>query len=110
MSEGAATPHADHVLIDAIRHGLRSVADPAKASQMQAYMKSPMPFHGVHAPEQRSVFRAAFRVHPLGSFEAWHDRVLALWRGATHREEWYAVIELARAPSYQGRSRAFRTR
>ena len=37
-------------MIDAIRSGLAALADPAKAPDMQAYMKSEMPFYGVQKP------------------------------------------------------------
>jgi 3-methyladenine DNA glycosylase AlkD len=99
-------PDAGRALIEAVREGLRAAADPAKAPQMQAYMKSSMPFHGVQSPQQRRIFRAAVAAYPLEGFEAWRDTVLALWREATHREEWYAAIALAEARAYS----AHRTR
>jgi 3-methyladenine DNA glycosylase AlkD len=68
---------------------------------MQAYMKSAMPFHGVQAPAQRRIFRAAFADHPLGSFAAWCATVLTLWREAGHREERYAAIALASDRRYR---------
>jgi 3-methyladenine DNA glycosylase AlkD len=81
--------------VDAVRRELRAAADPAKAPGMRAYMKSEMPFHGVQAPAQRRIFKAAFADHPVGSFDAWRATILALWREATHREERYAAIALA---------------
>jgi 3-methyladenine DNA glycosylase AlkD len=85
----------DRALVDAVRRELRAAADPAKAPGMRAYMKSEMPFHGVQAPAQRRIFKAAFADHPVGSFDAWRATILALWREATHREERYAAIALA---------------
>lgn len=67
---------------------------------MQAYMKSSMPYHGVQSPQQRRIFRAALAAQPIDGFEAWRDTILALWREATHREEWYAGIAVAEAPAY----------
>ncbi|MDO9444235.1 MAG: DNA alkylation repair protein [Dehalococcoidia bacterium] len=97
---------ADRGLIEAIRVGLRAAADPAKAPQMQAYMKSAMPYHGVAHPSAQRIFREAIAAHPLDGFEAWHDTTLALWREASHREERYGALALAEHRRY----RAHRTR
>jgi 3-methyladenine DNA glycosylase AlkD len=91
---------ADRALIEAVREDLAAAADPVRARQMQAYMKSAMPFHGVPAPAQRRIFTAAFAAHRLDSFEDWRDTLLALWREATHREERYAALDLARRRTY----------
>lgn len=72
---------------------------------MQAYMKSEMPYLGVHVPQVKRSAREIFSLYPLPSFEAWRDAVLALWRGARYREERYMAIELA---GYR-RCREFRT-
>ena len=81
-------------LVADIRRRLRSLADPAKAGPMQAYMKSSMPFLGVPAPVQRAACREAIAAHPLTSFEEWTDAVLTLWREAKYREERHAAITL----------------
>ena len=81
-------------LIAAIREELAYVANPAKAPGMQAYMKSEMPYLGVSMPVMRNVCRVVFAAHPLASFDAWRDTVLALWRDARYREERYAAIAL----------------
>jgi 3-methyladenine DNA glycosylase AlkD len=82
-------------LVRTVREGLAHHADPVRAAGMQAYMKSAMPYRGVQTPLQRVIFRAAFDAHELGDSEAWHDTLLALWRGARFREERYAAIALA---------------
>jgi 3-methyladenine DNA glycosylase AlkD len=92
-------------MIEAIRRELAARADPAKAPEMQSYMKSEMPFLGVQKPGRREVARIVFPAHPLDGFEAWRDTVLRLWREATYREERYLAIALARDARY----RAFRT-
>jgi 3-methyladenine DNA glycosylase AlkD len=61
-------------------------------------MKSVMPFHGVPVPEVRRIARAALAAHPLADRRTWHDTVLTLWDGATHREERYAALALVRSP------------
>ena len=88
-------------MIEAIRRELAARADAAKAPQMQAYMKSEMPFLGVQKPGRREVARLVFASHPLDGFEAWRDAVLTLWREATYREERYLAIALARYARYR---------
>ncbi|MEO7803540.1 MAG: DNA alkylation repair protein [Actinomycetota bacterium] len=81
-------------LLKAVRVGLAELRDPIKASSAQAYMKSSMPYYGVAAPKQRSVYSKVFADHPLETFEEWEETVLELWRTAKFREERYAAIEL----------------
>jgi 3-methyladenine DNA glycosylase AlkD len=92
-------------VIDAIRNGLAELADPAKAPDMQAYMKSAMPFRGVQKPARTKLARALFDAHPLDGFAAWRDTVLTLWRDATYREERYLALALLQDRRY----RAYRT-
>lgn len=73
---------------------LRERADPARAPAMQAYMKSSMPYLGVGLPEMRKVSSALFRSLSYESSTQWQDDVLEIWQNATHREEYYAAIEL----------------
>jgi hypothetical protein len=61
-------------------------------------MKSALPFHGVAVPEVRRIARAQLAAHPLPDRQAWHDTVLELWDGATHREQRYAALGLVRSP------------
>lgn len=77
-----------------IRAALAPIADPARAPQMQAYMKSAMPYLGVTAPKLRAALREVFAAYPFASAAAWRADVLALWRTATVREERYAAIQL----------------
>ena len=88
-------------MIEAIRRELAARADPAKAPDMRAYMKSEMPFLGVQKPGRREVARIVFAAYPLDGFEAWRDTVLELWREATYREERYLAIALARDRRYR---------
>ena len=92
-------------LVEALRAELASVADPARAEPMRAYMKSRMPYLGVPMPAVRRICRRVAAEHPLASFDEWRAAILALWRAATHREERYAAIELAGDRRY----RAFQT-
>jgi 3-methyladenine DNA glycosylase AlkD len=90
-------------VIEEIRAGLAALADPEKAPQMQAYMKSELPFYGVQKPERVKLARAVFV--ELESFDAWRDVVLTLWHEARFREERYMALAVLRDRRY----RAFRT-
>lgn len=79
----------------AIRNGLAAAADPAKAQQMQRYMKSEMPFLGVQKPKCTQVTRSAMIEHRFTCRHEWVDTILQLWRTATYREERYAALHLA---------------
>ena len=87
---------------DSVIAALREAADPVRAAQQQAYMKSAMPYFGVGVPECRRIAGRAFRAHPLADADAWEAAILELWRGAAHREERYAAIELLVFPRYAG--------
>ena len=79
-------------LVEQIRAGLRAVAEPDRAPQMQAYMRSTMPFLGVRRPQVRRVARE------LAGPAAERGQLLAaatdLWRTGHYREERYAAIDL----------------
>jgi len=83
-----------HQLVQKVRDGLRQGSNPAKAAQMQRYMKSAMPFRGVSSPDQRELWRQIFPAYPLSSLSEWTAAALELWRNAGFREERYAAIAL----------------
>jgi 3-methyladenine DNA glycosylase AlkD len=78
----------------AVRRELASLGDPVRAPQMQAYMKSPMPYFGISAPILYKACRTLFRDVVFADAEAWRGEILGLWRGAKYREERYAALEL----------------
>jgi 3-methyladenine DNA glycosylase AlkD len=80
-------------VIAEIRKALRDNADAERAPKMQAYMKSAMPFHGVPAPVQRTLFKEVFARHELTCDEAL-EIAGELFRNAKYREERYAAIAL----------------
>ncbi|MBI3367241.1 MAG: DNA alkylation repair protein, partial [Burkholderiales bacterium] len=83
-------------LIGALRLAFATHANAANAAAMQAYMKSALPFFGIPAPLRRRLTADAVKAHPLPDAKALRDTMAALWREATHREERYAAMELAR--------------
>ena len=78
-----------------IRTALDAAADPGRASAMQAYMKSAMPYLGVPAIPLRKVCAELFRGLEWSNARSWRMDVLRLWRDAKFREERYAAIELS---------------
>ena len=107
MMEALASPPAaaNMALVQRVRSMLWVRADASRAVQMQAYMKSGLPFLGVPPQGVRAVCRGAFAAVRLDGPEAWRGTALALWREATYREERYAALELLVHPLY----RAYRT-
>ncbi len=85
---------------DSVIAALRDAADPVRAPQQQAYMKSDLPYFGVSVPDCRRIAAAVFRAHPLPDAGAWEAAILDLWRRAGHREERYAAIGLLHFKRY----------
>ncbi|HEY3837166.1 MAG TPA: DNA alkylation repair protein [Bryobacteraceae bacterium] len=83
-----------HLLGESLRREFQKVADPKRAPQMQAYMKSSMPYLGVTTPLMRQACKAVFREATFADAKAWREAVLTLWTWAQYREERYAAIEL----------------
>lgn len=79
---------------DDIRRRIAAAGNAEKAPQMQAYMKSLLPFRGVNAVPLQRLCREVFDAHPLPDEATWRTAVLNLWDGAAYREERYAAIEL----------------
>ncbi len=90
-----------------IRHAfvqqLQTLANPARATQQQAYMKSSMPYAGVMASPLRTLCKTVFATHAIDSTEQWHSTIADLWRNAVVRETRYAAIELLLLARYQKR-------
>jgi 3-methyladenine DNA glycosylase AlkD len=90
-----------HLLVQTIRRDLAEAADPVKAPQMQAYMKSTMRYRGVSGPVLKQLCRNAFKAHPVDSADEGQRVVLELWRNATFREERYAAVLLTQVRAYR---------
>ena len=92
----AADQAVDQTLAAALCAALAAAAQAGRAAPMQAYMKSALPFRGVDAPERRRAVASVVAAHPVRDATALIGTVLQLWRGATHREERYAALDLLR--------------
>ncbi len=89
---GAATP--DVAVVSAVRRALADAADPFRAPDMQAYMKSAMPFRGVPKPARTTALRPVLAAHPVADRATWEATVRELYDGASFREERYAALAL----------------
>jgi 3-methyladenine DNA glycosylase AlkD len=92
----AETAPADEGLVAAVRAALAAAGDPEVAARQQEYMKSEMPYHGLPAPRLKAELRPLLREWQPADDEQWAGTVRTLWDGATHREEWYAAMAVAR--------------
>lgn len=92
----------DSALVTAVRTGLAGLANPAKAPDMQQYMKSEMPFRGVQKPARATLGAALFAAHPLSTKGSWMATVRELWHGARFREERYLALDLTALRRYAG--------
>ena len=81
-------------LLRQLRTELKKAANPHKAPEMQRYMKSAMPYHGVQTPAANRVFREILAPLEFHDAKEWQDTVLHIWRHAKFREERYAAIAL----------------
>ena len=86
----------DHHLVLAIRTALAGAGDAERAIGQQRYMKSAMPYRGLTSPQLKALLRPLLASYPPQDRATWEATVRELWDGATHREERYAAIALAR--------------
>lgn len=86
--------------VAAARAGLKELANPVKAPDMQAYMKSEMPYRGVAKPERSVLAKRLLAQYPMADVDMLVATALELWRGADYREERYLAIDLTGARAY----------
>jgi 3-methyladenine DNA glycosylase AlkD len=85
----------------AVRLALEERADPVRAAGQQRYMKSSMPYYGLTSPELKQALAPVLAEVTMGSREEWLATIDLTWCSATHREEWYAALALARHRPYR---------
>lgn len=73
---------------------LAAVANSEKAKDMQAYMKTEMPFFGVQKAGRTPILRHVIKTYPPGDREVYEELVRALW-ALPHREEKYLAQGVA---------------
>ena len=84
------------ISLEDLRAELAAAGDPVRAADQQRYMKSAMPYHGISAPELRALLRPHLKAFAPADRDEWETTVRTWWDGATHREERYAALALAR--------------
>lgn len=90
-----ATTNQIEAALASVESALEDAADPIKAPQMQAYMKTEMPFYGVQKAGRSTIQRQLVREYQPESAEDYEMLVGALW-ALPHREEKYLAIGVAR--------------
>ncbi len=60
-------------------------------------MRSALPYYGIAVPQVRRIVTSLSREHRFVDGTDWRHAIATLWDGATHREEWYAALALARS-------------
>lgn len=83
-------------LVDYVQAELTAGADPVRATQMAAYLKTDMPFYGVPMSGTRDISRQLKRRFVPGTAAEYRAMVETLW-ALPHREEKYLAIAVARA-------------
>jgi len=97
------TSQAHPAMINLLRTGLAALANPNRAIQQQAYMKTTMPFAGVGAPDIKKMCREVFKEHPPDNQAQWLATARTLWDEMSYREERYIAIQLLATPRFQKR-------
>lgn len=102
MPEESSGPGAPDVemFVTGIRTSLVAAQDPGRAPQMQAYMKSELPYFGIPSPVLKPLLRTAL-ASPVLDRRTWEVAIRRLWDDATHREEWYAALALVSHRHYR---------
>ena len=78
-----------------VRESFLPLANPDKAREMAAYMKTDMPFYGIQKPARAVLQRELKKRFKPTSEEEYRSAVLDLWT-QPHREEKYVAIFVAR--------------
>ncbi len=83
-----------HPFTEYTLHEFEQVADPEKAPEMQAYMKTDQMFYGIPKPIRYQTFKQAKQLHPILTFDDYETVISELWEGES-REEMYQALEVA---------------
>ncbi len=79
---------------------MRRAANPARARQMAAYLKTDDPFYGISSPDCHRLFRAALAEFPIESREDWEGAIRALWQ-SDRREDKHQALRVAEIKTYR---------
>lgn len=84
------------ISLDDLRAELATAGDPERAAAQERYMKAVMPYHGLSQPRLRALLRPHLKEFAPRDRAEWEETVRTWWDDATHREEMYAALALAR--------------
>lgn len=84
------------ITLEALRAEMAAAGDLERAVAQQRYMKSAMPCHGLSSPDLKALLRPHLKAFAPADRDEWEATVRTWWDDATHREERYAAIALAR--------------
>ncbi len=82
-------------LVAFVQRELEDRADPRKAVEMAAYMKTSMPFYGVPKPAREQIYRELKKRFAVSNRKHYERAALGLW-ALPHREEKYFALDVAR--------------
>lgn len=82
-------------LFEQFQQRLQEQANPTRAAQQQAYMKSAMPFYGVTKPAVDELCKALLKNHIPADATEYRATLLYFFEHATHRELWYVALTYA---------------
>jgi 3-methyladenine DNA glycosylase AlkD len=80
--------------VEFIRKRFRTLANPANAKAMAAYMKTSMPFYGIKKPDRVPVLREMDKRFPIDNRAQYVETIESLW-SQPRREEKYAALHVA---------------
>jgi 3-methyladenine DNA glycosylase AlkD len=83
-----------HALVRFVQKSLAAKANPRKAVEMAAYMKTAMPFYGVQQPDREAIQCEIKDRFAIAGRQEYERAVLSLWR-LERREEKYLAIAVA---------------
>ncbi|MBX3077504.1 DNA alkylation repair protein [Candidatus Obscuribacterales bacterium] len=84
----------DGDIVDYVQAELAKVADESKAPEMQAYMKTDMPFYGVQKPDRLPIIRGMKANFRPASRSEYEQTIRRLW-DLPYREEKYLALNYA---------------
>ncbi len=81
-------------LVKFVQSNFKKLANKQKSVEMQAYMKTTMPFYGVQKPDRMPIYKAVKNDFAASDIHEYKNNVRALW-ALPHREEKYTALEYA---------------
>ncbi len=81
-------------LVKFVQSSFKKLANKQKSIEMQAYMKTTMPFYGVQKPDRMPIYKAVKKDFGASDIDEYKDSIRALW-ALPHREEKYTALEYA---------------